>query len=147
MTTRGALRLVYVIPCAASKVTHPVPAGELYDSPHFRFTLGKVTAAAARDGAGVLILSALHGLVRPDRVLAPYEQRMTPARATEIVPTLVGQLRDLEVGALVSFLPAAYAAALQTAAAAVGVLVRDVFAGSPRPGIGTQRGILAAFAS
>ncbi|PWI16007.1 hypothetical protein DI272_18925 [Streptomyces sp. Act143] len=68
-----ATRLV-VIPCAARKLDHPAPAGELYVGSYHR----ACRAAADRlivDGGTLLILSDLHGFVRTTQVLQPYDTR------------------------------------------------------------------------
>lgn len=63
-----------VIPCSGAKADVAyAPARELYTGSFFRLAL----AAAERvDGAEVFVLSALHGLVPVDKVIAPYEARM-----------------------------------------------------------------------
>ncbi|MFF8994047.1 DUF6884 domain-containing protein [Streptomyces sp. NPDC014983] len=66
---------VIVIPCGAAKLDRPAPAGELYTG-SFHKACRKAADALARPGDTVLVLSALHGLVPLDRVLAPYELRM-----------------------------------------------------------------------
>ncbi|MEU6261823.1 DUF6884 domain-containing protein [Saccharopolyspora shandongensis] len=63
-----------VVPCGRAKLNHPATARLLYRSAHFRFVLAGVERAAA--GAPVRVLSALHGLVSPDTVLAPYDVTM-----------------------------------------------------------------------
>ncbi len=69
--TPGQLLHIGLVTCSRTKADHDVPARELYVSPLFR---------AAREyaerhyGPGHwFILSARHGLVDPDTVLAPYD--------------------------------------------------------------------------
>lgn len=69
---------VVVIPCGAAKLDRPAPAGELYTG-SFHRACRKAADALARPGDTVLVLSALHGLVPLDHVLAPYELRMGQA--------------------------------------------------------------------
>ncbi|MCF3960288.1 DUF6884 domain-containing protein [Streptomyces fuscigenes] len=69
---------VIVIPCGAAKLSRPAPAGELYTG-SFHRACRRAADALARPGGTVLVLSALHGLVPLDRVLAPYELRMGEA--------------------------------------------------------------------
>lgn len=69
---------VVVIPCGAAKLDRPAPAGELYTG-SFHRACRRAADALARPEDTVLVLSALHGLVPLDRVLAPYELRMGQA--------------------------------------------------------------------
>ena len=73
---RNALVLVS---CVKSKLAHPAPARELYSSPLFR----KMRALVENGGAPWFILSALHGLVAPDTVIAPYERTLKRQRIAE----------------------------------------------------------------
>ncbi|MFB7496065.1 DUF6884 domain-containing protein [Streptomyces sp. NPDC056161] len=66
---------VIVIPCGAAKLDRPAPSGELYTG-SFHRACRKAADALAGPRTTVLVLSALHGLVPLDRVLAPYELRM-----------------------------------------------------------------------
>ena len=66
---------LFLIACSAHKLDHPAPARELYTGQAFRLAI----AAADRCGADVLILSALHGLVQPGEVLAPYDHTLRSA--------------------------------------------------------------------
>lgn len=80
---------VVIVPCGGAKLTEPAPAGDLYVGSYHRATRRAAAAIAADTGARVLILSALHGLLELDRVVAPYDLRMgqadsvTPARVAE----------------------------------------------------------------
>jgi hypothetical protein len=64
---------LYIIACSAAKLDHAAPAGELYTGQAFRLAM----AAAARAGADVLILSAMHGAVDPAEILAPYDRALS----------------------------------------------------------------------
>jgi hypothetical protein len=68
--TAGQLH-IGLVACSRTKLSRPAPARELYVSPLFR----AARAYAERHyGPGRwLILSALHGLVDPETVLAPYD--------------------------------------------------------------------------
>lgn len=68
---------VLIVGCGARKLPHPAPAADLYTGPLFR----AARAYADAQGAPWWVVSARHGLVRPDRVLAPYDQRLRPSRA------------------------------------------------------------------
>jgi len=62
-----------LVGCVKSKLGVPAPAKDLYTSALFR----KERAYAERAGARWFILSAEHGLVAPDTVLAPYDLRLS----------------------------------------------------------------------
>jgi hypothetical protein len=65
---------IILIGCVSQKTTGPyhLQAQDLYTSPLFK----KRRAYAERSGKPWFILSALHGLVPPERVLAPYDFTM-----------------------------------------------------------------------
>lgn len=67
---------VVIIPCGGKKLDHPAPAGQLYVGSYHAATRRAAAAIAARTGARILILSALHGLTDPATVIAPYDLRM-----------------------------------------------------------------------
>jgi cytoplasmic iron level regulating protein YaaA (DUF328/UPF0246 family) len=64
---------LYLIACSAAKLDHAAPAAQLYTGQAFRLAM----AAAARAGADVLILSAMHGAVEPTDILAPYDRALS----------------------------------------------------------------------
>jgi hypothetical protein len=70
MSTRVAL-----VSCVKSKRSAPTPACDLYTSPLFRHLRGYAEANADT----WYILSAGHGLLRPDQVVAPYERTLNNA--------------------------------------------------------------------
>jgi hypothetical protein len=61
---------VGLVGCVKSKQSQAAPARELYVSPLFRGRRAWVERTCDR----WVILSAKHGLVEPDRVLAPYDE-------------------------------------------------------------------------
>lgn len=63
---------VYLVSCVSQKTPYPVPAKDLYVSNLFR----KARAYVEKSGSPWFILSAEHGLVRPDQILAPYEKTL-----------------------------------------------------------------------
>lgn len=82
-----------VVPCGGKKLDHPAPAGDLYIGSYHRACR---RAAEALHPARILILSALHGLVELDQMLAPYDLRMgQPGSVT--TSTLREQARRLGV--------------------------------------------------
>ncbi len=60
---------VHLVACAKTKAVHPAPAKALYRSEWFRRARAYVEAR----GGPWFILSAEHGLLDPDDVVAPYE--------------------------------------------------------------------------
>lgn len=68
---------VLLISCGKTKQARPAPARDLYTSARFR----KALTYAERSAIPWFIVSAEHGLVRPDEWLAPYERYLpdTPA--------------------------------------------------------------------
>lgn len=132
---------IVVIPCGAQKLDEPAPAGELYTSQHFQLVLRAARRVAEEQAGRVLILSARHGLVDPDAVLAPYDVKMGDPET--ITPAAIaGQLRAIRPTTITTLLPRAYGQALDEAAelAGAGDLI-DLYADAP--GIGYQRGVAA----
>lgn len=68
----GAPDLI-LIGCVKKKLATPAAAKDLYTSPLFR----RGRAYAERSGVPWFILSAEHGLVRPDQEMAPYDLRLS----------------------------------------------------------------------
>ncbi len=64
--------MIGLISCSSQKLYRPAPARELYCSPLFRLSL----VYAERICSAVYVLSALHGLVELDTVLARYNRRL-----------------------------------------------------------------------
>jgi hypothetical protein len=74
MSTRVAL-----VSCVKSKRSEPAAACDLYTSPLFRHLRGYAEANAD----AWYILSAEHGLLRPDHVVAPYERTLNNMNRTD----------------------------------------------------------------
>ncbi len=74
-----------VLACSGLKLAQPAPALELY-----RGVMYSTFRAAVMPGAPpqVVILSAKHGFLRPQDLVSPYDQRMSPARAQEMLANL-----------------------------------------------------------
>jgi hypothetical protein len=66
---------VGLVGCVKQKLHHPATAADLYVSPLFRGRLRYVERTCER----WFILSALHGLVRPDALLEPYDVTLNDA--------------------------------------------------------------------
>jgi hypothetical protein len=126
---------VIVVGCGSAKRDRPAPAADLYTGSLFR----AAARAAAADGRDWLICSAAHGLVRPEQVLAPYDQplRSDATDLDRLARLIVSQAppRQVELWA-----PARYGEALARA----GVLItRAPLHGL---GIGEQIGWLTRWA-
>ncbi len=63
---------LYLVGCGKAKLDRPAPARELYTGSLFRAARAYVEAL----GAPWQVLSARYGLVRPDAVVTPYEQKL-----------------------------------------------------------------------
>lgn len=70
---------LHLIACVKEKAAQPMAAADLYRSVWFR----KARALVEAKHAPWLILSALHGIVDPEDVIAPYEQTLMNMRAAE----------------------------------------------------------------
>ena len=139
---------VYVVPCGAAKLDHAAPASDLYIGGQFRYVLNAALELADGDRNRVRILSALHGLLELDTVVAPYDVKM--GQAGSITARKVrGQLNAIKRNTdlhLVALTPNAYSnkltAAVNDATQPMqGVRLTTAFAGSR--GIGEQRGRVA----
>ena len=78
MSGEGVIR-VALVSCVKSKGSAPAPARELYTSQLF----GGMRAYAEKVAHRWYILSAQHGLVEPNEVLAPYERTLTALSRSE----------------------------------------------------------------
>lgn len=129
---------IAIIPCGGAKVDSAAPARDLYTGSMFRHTLAAVEASGDYDA--VLILSAKHGLVELDTVLAPYDVTMGDADAIT-VDALAVQAQALGFDAedvdAYGFLPGAYLDVLDEALRTLDVYVSPVYEAAP--GIGYQR--------
>lgn len=142
----------FVVPCAAAKRDRPAPARSLYVSGHFRLVLAAAEAEAAattRDlgtPARVWILSARHGLVDPDTVLAPYDVTIGGPDAVDAFDVAAQILRAAvrPDDSFWTLLPRAYRDLMDDAVLLVSAAIRhrvphhDVYEGAG-PGIGYQR--------
>jgi hypothetical protein len=124
--------VTFIVPCGDAKLSHAAPARDLYTGSQFRYVFPLAEAAAERTGGEVFILSALHGLVEPDRVLEPYSKKMgDPGSIT--VEQLRKQVRKLGLAGreVYAFLPRSrqspYYERLEAAMKAEGGHAEDVF--------------------
>ena len=70
---------VYLVPCASRKGRTPAPARDLYQSALFL----KMRGVVEELGVPWFILSAKHGLVRPEQVVEPYDQTLNELPVSE----------------------------------------------------------------
>ncbi|KAB2681186.1 MULTISPECIES: DUF6884 domain-containing protein [Brucella] len=63
---------LHLVACVKAKASHPMPAADLYQSAWFK----KARAYVEARNAPWFILSALHGLVDPKVVIAPYDMTL-----------------------------------------------------------------------
>ncbi|XVU24189.1 DUF7221 family queuine tRNA-ribosyltransferase-like protein [Actinoplanes sp. CA-054009] len=147
--TVGRPGITYVIPCGAAKLDRPAAARDLYTGQHFRHALANVQRLAALDDAEgrgptqLLILSAHHGLVDPDTILDPYEQRMdAPGAITATALTAQALKLGIDWGSQVyAAVPKPYLARLDQALREIDVYVQDIYEGTAS--IGEQRRVLS----
>ena len=71
------MQRVALVSCVGSKAASAAPAADLYRSAWFR--KARVFAEAGHDRWW--ILSALHGVLSPDEIIAPYEKTLNRMRA------------------------------------------------------------------
>lgn len=102
------MRRVVLVSCCGEKLEAPASALELYRSRLFRLA----RAYAEQHGDAWLILSARHGAIAPDQVVAPYDLRLPTRRADRAAWGAIAaqQLADLVDGpaVLVSLAGAPY---------------------------------------
>ncbi|WP_330275845.1 hypothetical protein OG205_09335 [Lentzea sp. NBC_00516] len=146
-------RIVFVIPCGGAKLFHQAPARELYTGSMFRFCLAVAVeeadlAAAAGHDAAVRILSAKHGLLELDTLVAPYDVVISShyAVAATVVAEQLMDVTQTGRAEIYTFLPQAYLARLCQASELAGqrggrISVNDLYWGSR--GIGDQRRVLS----
>lgn len=73
------MRSIGLVACGKGKLDHPAPARDLYTGQLFRFA----RAYCEREYDTWWVLSAKHGLVHPDAVIAPYDQTLAGAPVEE----------------------------------------------------------------
>lgn len=91
-----AAKQLVVLGCSATKVAAEgtLPAINLYDGPVFRVLRTYLREFHWPDRLSVAVLSAKYGIIGGLSNIATYDQRMTPARATELAGTVSETLRD-----------------------------------------------------
>jgi hypothetical protein len=71
--------LVAIVGCSAIKSPTPTPARDFYRSPLFKAALAYAEARTKH----VAIVSAMHGAVKLDQILTPYDRKLTELRKSE----------------------------------------------------------------
>lgn len=137
--------MVVVIPCGAEKLDATAPARDLYVGSMFRMALAAAEAEIAGTNGRILILSALHGLLELDTIVAPYDCKMGDERSIE-ADELAAQIEDegllTEADDVYALLPKAYMATLDAAMRMLDMRPpAEVYEGCG--GIGEQRGVAA----
>jgi len=86
-----------VMGCSATKceVEGHLPAISLYDGPTFRVLRSFLSRRQWPSSLSVAVLSAQHGLIGALTQIAHYDRRMTPQRAKDLYPEVMGGLRRL----------------------------------------------------
>lgn len=137
---RADAPVLVVIGCGKDKRTEPSPAGDLYTGQHHRRARAAADALAARlPNARVMILSAKHGLIELDDVIAPYDvtfaagprvHRGGPVVGTVDDATIARQLRATGARAVVALAGREYAGRLADAARRIGADAVEPLAGT-----------------
>ncbi len=123
---------VILVGCVKGKLSHAAPARELYTSDLFR----KRKAYAESRRCPWFILSAEHGLVRPDQLLAPYDRALKSqsveyrrAWGERVATRLHEELDGLQGHVVEVHAGAAYADAIRTGCERAGAVVVTPLAG------------------
>lgn len=107
---------VVLLSCSATKLPHPAPARELYRGQRFQKAL-RWAYRKFGPGVEVAVLSAKHGLVGIDQILAPYDSSVLVMRKAELAEWAARTREQLVArypGAhFVAVVPMQYTAALE----------------------------------
>lgn len=135
------MKKLVLVGCVKSKCDAPSAAKDLYDSPLWRSR----RAYAERFGTDWYILSAKHGLVDPEKTIAPYDLALTDLRAAErrtwsqkVLDDLSARVPELRGSTIEIHAGNAYAKSLKDGLDNLGARVRRPLARIR--GIGTQIG-------
>lgn len=75
------MRKIVLLSCVSKKLSRRAPARELYISPLFKLALAY---AGSLHPHAIYVLSAKHGLVELDKVVAPYNETLTVKRDADV---------------------------------------------------------------
>ena len=101
-----------IIACGARKAPTTTAAADLYTGPLFR-AARRAAEARTQESGTWLILSARHGLIRPEDRIAPYEQTIRTRTDVHQLAQLIASQPD--PGPAECWAPARYRAALEEA--------------------------------
>lgn len=123
---------IALVSCGKAKRSVPSPAADLYTSDGFR----KRRAIAEDAGREWFILSAEHGLVGPEEVIAPYDLALkdtgadySAAWGAWVVAKLVRKVGSLRGKSALVLAPAAYADAIRLHLVGAGASIEEPLAG------------------
>jgi hypothetical protein len=87
-----------IMACSATKFEseEPIPAIELYDGVNYRLLKKFLREEGMPEGLEVRILSAKHGLIEPNTLIEPYNERLNPTRAGAINADVLELLATIE---------------------------------------------------
>lgn len=80
---------IVIVGCSATKLSTPAPAREMYQGALFKAAVGYAESWSLP----WYVISAMHGIIKPDFIVEPYDRRV-PTRRDELVPWL--QCRNWE---------------------------------------------------
>jgi len=98
-----------IVACSSKKMPVPCPAWLLYSASP---TFSQNFIAATQDCDKVLILSGKHGLIDPKKIIAPYDQRISPDRPG-LAEELLLAIQKTGESDIISYCPSEYNRALR----------------------------------
>ena len=84
------MKISIITACGNKKNDEPLPAWQLYKSPRIKAIYNR------KKNHDMYILSAEHGLVRAEQILAPYNRIMDEKRCQELIPKLKEILKNYD---------------------------------------------------
>lgn len=134
-------RTIVIIPCGGAKADRATTAVRLYTGQMFTHTLR--AARAITTDANIYILSALHGLITLDTIVAPYDTRMgnTGCVTADQVARQATAHDIANRDDVYTLLPRAYREVASAALQSIYVYPQDVY--EDLAGIGEQRHVNA----
>lgn len=109
------MSILALLNCSASKLARPAEAKQLYRGVGFRLGYQYL----ARRPVRIMILSAKYGMVSPDDILSPYDQRIPTRRDQKedwILRTraqILGLIQEAEITEIIHLLSIPYQSALR----------------------------------
>lgn len=83
--------------CSDTKksVSTPTPALDVYDGYFYKIIKKAIREGKFRSDIDILILSAKHGLLKPDEKIRSYDRQMTQSRAADLRESVTMNLQEL----------------------------------------------------